>query len=180
MLLYPTQFSIAFQVFAHLLYIRSALTYVSAKDGGRIAMNARLLLMFVITTWGISYSDAHAYNLTLEWSRVGGGALLILCALGAVQSVYDIVTKMSDINQSPEREELWYRERYILPSMFVANRKKLVKDAFITEEGAGFRTGMDGLVRIFLAKKGWDLMWHDQEEREQPYTQQAVHREDEG
>lgn|GEM_PF-6826511 len=135
-------------------------------------MNVRFLLMFVITTGGISSGDAHAYNFTIDLSRVGGGALLLLGALGAVQSAHDIATKMSDIGQSPEKEYLHYYERYMSPPMFVNYNKKSIKDGFIPEEGVGFRTGMDGIVRIFLAKKGWDLMWYNQEQREQPHTQQ--------
>src|SRR5688572_23678708 len=122
-------------------------------------MKKNLALMLVITTGGISCSDAYAYNFTIVFSRVGGGALLILGALGALQSAHDIITGIREIGSLTDREEPQDYMRNMLPAI-LADRFVSIKSGPIFE-GAGFCTLLNGIVRTLVAKKGWGLMWQN-------------------
>lgn len=139
-------------------------------------MKRSLILILVITTGGILCNDARAYGPTVEWSRVGGGAFLILGALGALQSAHDIVAGIREIGSLTDREEPEDYVRHMLPSVLV-NRFVSIKSGPIFE-GAGFCILLNGIVRTFLAKKGWDLMWQNYE-GEQLHAQQESPIQDE-
>jgi len=117
------------------------------------------LLVLVITTGGIGCSNVHAHS-KYDLNRTGGGVLLVLGALGALQSGFEFIATWISVRGLAEYEPFLDDIRYVSPTFLAHISVGLVDGDPHT--GAGFCTLLNGIVRLSLAKKGWDILWQEQ------------------
>ena len=119
------------------------------------------IMMSLYAMYGVAYAET---DMDIVCNRVGGRILLLFGALGALQSVHDIVMDIGEIRSLTDREEPKDYFRYLVPPILM-NRFLPVKTGPLFS-GAGFCTLLNSIVRLCLAKKGWNLVWSDQKKSE--------------